>query len=152
MGCIGVQFGEETGTTEDNENETSAEVTDATLEESNRIATDYDGVAIDLTPHVVLEVRNQTSHNLAGLNIELGAGENITTFSSITASYAITSSLLAMLPSYVIDNKIYVTISGPNGRVRNSYPVPLRNCIPAPDKDCNRIIIDITSATLAELL
>lgn len=148
-GCIQV----ETGTPKDDEEggQTSSEVNDEAAQNSNQLASSLPGETVNLIPHVVFQVLNPASKNLDGIFVDLASGENVKTFSTISARLASNTPLLVKLPTNIIDNSIYVFLKGPSGTVREKHFIPQVNCGEGNEGDCNKVIVSIGESKFKEL-
>lgn len=148
-GCIQI----ETNSTQDEETQeqTSSEVSDEAAQNSNQLASSLPGETVNLIPHVVFQVLNPTTKNLDGIYVDLASGENIKTFSTISAKLASSTPLLVKLPTNIIDNSVYVFLKGPSGAIREKHFIPQINCGLDGNEDCNKIIVNISQAKYQEV-
>ena len=109
--------------------------------------------SFNLNTHIIFSVSNTSNEDLRGIDIELSAGENTKPFVSIDASHAIVQKLPLHIhmPTNITENSIFVTLSGPVGRIREMHFVPIPSCVEEGGVDCNKMIVSIDSKKYNEL-
>ena len=102
---------------------------------------------------IIFSVNNISNEDLHGIDIELSAGENSKVFANIDAKYASTQNLPLHIhmPSNIIDNSIFVTLSGPVGKLGEMHYVPIPSCVEEGGAECNKIVVSIDSKKYREL-
>tara|TARA_B100000886_G_scaffold310324_1_gene245018 strand:- start:135 stop:593 length:459 start_codon:yes stop_codon:yes gene_type:complete len=120
--------------------------------DSAGVAAQMEGEAIDLTPSLDFHLVNHTNNSLDEITVELGSGEDISTFSQIRASFAQGKKISMKLPTNVISNSVYATVIGPSGKYRERHAVPIYNCNEQSDEECNKIVVVIDGPRLQELI
>lgn len=149
-GCMQVQLGEG-----DNPGveETSAPKSESTenLIDSSLVAAASNTDSFNLSPYLIFSVNNIVDRDLRGINIELSSGDGQSLNISIDANYASTQSVAVHMPTNIIDNSIYVTITGPNGSLREMHYVPVTSCVEAKGANCNKLVVALDAIKYGEV-
>ena len=115
-GCMGIEFGEETPTsnTTSEQNKTSNAATDNTAT-SGVSAQNISGDTVQLEPYFSFFLKNESSTSLSGVSVKLLAGTAQTQFAHINAILANRSPVVVNVPSFIVDNTVYVVIESGSG-------------------------------------
>ena len=127
-GCMGIEFAEEEpeldNPSESNRTSTST-FNDPAL--SSVSAQNISGDSVQLEPYFKFFLKNESSTSLNGVSVKLLAGTAQTQFAHIDATLANRSPLVINVPSFIVDNTIYVVIESGSGTIVERHQIRNNN-------------------------
>ena len=119
-GCLGISFDEdeESNTASSSNSRSMGQSVNGYISPQN-----IEGNSVSLEPYFSFYLKNESGASLNGYSVRLLAGTAQTQFAHISASLASSSPVEINIPSFIVDNTVYILIEGDGTRVFERHQI-----------------------------